>query len=171
MLGSSSRPSTTKPASHPHQHDYTRLMPPQFTHPLSFSVIPSLTPSSLRVLSCYRDGVDISTHTTDDAVSFRLQLTYSKHSASLLMPDDQTQPAAEGLSRKTVRRTCPALLGAQLLTVILVARTRIHFNNFRHLSYLCFHLLPTAQTTGCTNIKPNHHSSGARACSYIRGGL
>ena len=43
------------------------------------------------------EGADISTHTTDDAVSFRLRPT-DAHSRRLV-PDDQSQPASEGLAR------------------------------------------------------------------------
>ena len=44
------------------------------------------------------EGADISTYTTDDAVSFRLQPTDAR--SRRLVPDDQSEPASEGLVRK-----------------------------------------------------------------------
>ena len=67
------------------------------------------------------EGADISTHTTDDAVSFRVQPT-GAHSRRMvpdavsfrvqptgahsrrMVPDDQDQPASEGLARKSFDR-------------------------------------------------------------------
>ena len=48
------------------------------------------------------EGADISTHTTNDAVSFRVQPTDAQ--SRRLVPDDQSQPASEGLARKRLDR-------------------------------------------------------------------
>ena len=53
------------------------------------------------------DGIDNSTYTTDDAVSFRVQPT-DAHSRRLV-PDDRSQPASGSLARKRsdrVARRC-----------------------------------------------------------------
>ena len=47
------------------------------------------------------EAADISTHTTDDTVSFMVQPTDAH---SRLMPDDQSQPASEDLARKWLDR-------------------------------------------------------------------
>ena len=48
------------------------------------------------------EGVDISTHTTDGSVSFRV-LPTDVHKRRLV-PDDQSQPASEGLDGKRLDR-------------------------------------------------------------------
>ena len=106
----------------------------------------------------------ISSHTTDNLVSFRVQPTDDAHSRRLV-PDDQSQRTFKGLARNTsvqVGEARSAQLGPQLTLVVI--SVQFLWNKG------CY----TPRYTGgpqTTKINRNHHRIGGYTFMSIRGGL